>query len=254
MSGKYGLRIAGMTDTGLVRSRNEDSLDWDSQRGVALIADGMGGHNAGEVASRLAIETLMKLLHDDDAAIDEQRLRRIVAAANQAIYAQAQAHPDCDRMGTTLVMLCVDQGQIYITHVGDSRAYRLRQGELIRLTSDHSLVRQLLDDGAISKDEARTSRYKNVITRALGVRDKCEPDIAVFDIAADDIYLLCSDGLTDMVADPDIRQVLVDEEQPEAAVAALMERARLAGGRDNISIIVAACMAMSERDRSDKTI
>jgi PPM family protein phosphatase len=240
MTIKYRLLIAGMTDTGLVRAHNEDCLDWDADLGVALIADGMGGHNAGEVASRLAIETMMGLLHKNSGNVDERRLQEIVTEVNRAIYDQARAQAGCDRMGTTLVMLCLYMDRLFITHIGDSRAYRLRDGELLRLTDDHSLVRQLLDDGAISKDEARASRYKNVITRALGVRDDCDAEIAEFDVVADDIYLLCSDGLTDMVADNEIRDLLVDEDRPDDAVTALMTRAREAGGRDNISVIVAA--------------
>ena len=244
MNRKYRLHIDGVTDTGLVRTHNEDSLDWDDELGVALIADGMGGHNAGEVASRLAIETMMGALHKSSDAIDEPRLQALVAEANRVIYEQARDHPDCDRMGTTLVMLSLDLDRLLIAHVGDSRAYRLRDGELLRLTEDHSLVRQMLDDGAISKDEARTSRYRNVITRALGVRDDCDPEIAEFVVAADDIYLLCSDGLTDMVADHEIRNILVSQcGRSGTAVTALMERARRAGGKDNISVIVASVVA-----------
>jgi len=246
MTIQYRLCIAGMTDTGLVRTENEDCLDWDANLGVALIADGMGGHNAGEVASRLAIETMMELLHENSGDINERRLQAIVAAANQTIYDQARARPGCDRMGTTLVMLCLERERLLITHIGDSRAYRLRDGQLLRLTDDHSLVRQLLNDGAISKGEAMTSRYKNVITRALGVQDDCEAEIAEFGAAADDIYLLCSDGLTDMVSDHEIRNILVYHVQPDDAVTALMERARMAGGKDNISVIVAAVTAVDD--------
>lgn len=254
MKREYRLLIAGVTDTGLVRTHNEDCLDWDAGLGVALIADGMGGHNAGEVASHLAIETMMGALRSSDGDIDEPRLRAIVAEANQVIYDQARVQPDCDRMGTTLVMLSLSLDRIFITHVGDSRAYRLRDGELLCLTDDHSLVRQLLDDGAISKDEASTSRYKNVITRALGVRDDCEPDIAIFGVESDDIYLLCSDGLTDMVTDPAIRNILVAwQGHPDAAVTALMEQASRAGGRDNISVIVASVESRQGRDVPTET-
>lgn len=240
MNRPYRLLIAGETDTGLVRSHNEDCLDWDAELGVALIADGMGGHNAGEVASRLAVDSMMAALSNAGADLDESRLRAMVAEANQVIHEHALAQPDCDKMGTTLVMFCLQQERLFITHVGDSRAYRLRDGELQRLTDDHSLVRQLLEDGAISTEAGCDSRYKNIITRALGARDAYEPDIAEFDVAPDDVYVLCSDGLTDMVSDPEIREILADrKDRPDAAVTALVEQAKQAGGRDNISVIVA---------------
>jgi len=241
MTMPYHLVIAGMTDTGLVRKHNEDALDWDVDQGLALIADGMGGHNAGEVASRLAAETVMAKLRDVSTVLDEQRLSAVVAGTNEIIYHQAQVQPGCKKMGTTLVMLYLDQYRGFIAHVGDSRAYRLRDAQFTRLTEDHSLVRQLLEEGSISKDDALTSRYKNVITRALGVRQTCKPDIVTFDVEAGDIYLLCSDGLTDMLSDHEIRDVLVDLRVcPEEAVAVLMDQANRAGGKDNISIIVAA--------------
>jgi len=244
MNRPYRLVIAGQTDTGLVRAHNEDCLDWDADLGVALIADGMGGHNAGEVASRLAIDSMMAGLRAACGDCDEARLRAMVAEANQVIHEHALAQPDCDKMGTTLVMSCLHQDRLFITHVGDSRAYRLRDGELQRLTDDHSLVRQLLEDGSISTEEGCDSRYKNIITRALGVRDDCEPDVGLFGVAIDDVYLLCSDGLTDMVSEQEITDILIDREgRPDAAVTALVEQARQAGGRDNISVIVASVVA-----------
>lgn len=241
MNRAYRLLIAGQTDTGLVRPHNEDCLDWDAELGVALIADGMGGHNAGEVASRLAVDAMMAALRTVGSDCDEARLRAMVAEANQVIHEHAMAQPDCDKMGTTLVMLCLRENRLFVTHVGDSRAYRLRGGELQRLTDDHSLVRQLLEDGSISTEADCDGRYKNIITRALGARDHWEPDVAVFGVYGDDSYLLCSDGLTDMVSDQEIKDILVDNEgRPDAAVTALVERARQAGGRDNISVIVAS--------------
>jgi protein phosphatase len=244
---RFRLRVAGLTDTGLVRALNEDSLDWDAERGLALIADGMGGHNAGEVASRIASENVMTALRGISAPIDERQLATIINEASGVIYRQAQVQSGCEKMGTTLVVLYVERDRVYIAHVGDSRAYRLRDGQLTRLTEDHSLVRQMLDEGSISKEEARTSRYRNVITRALGVRQTCEPDVVTDDVSAGDVYLLCSDGLTNMVSDDDIRDILDGPQQDlQTVVATLTERAKAAGGDDNISVIVVAIVPEDE--------
>lgn len=250
------VQIYGMTDTGLRRSNNEDSIHCDPERGLALVADGMGGHNAGEVASALAVTVIRGALESvpggaADAAGLEQRLREAIGRANQEVFQSAQRDPNCAGMGTTLALTAFHPGGVLLAHVGDSRIYRLRGGELELLTADHSLIQELLDNGFLSEDEARHSQNKNLITRAIGIADTVEPDLRNLATEPGDLYLLCSDGLSDLVSDTDIRELLIERgESLESAVPALVQRANEHGGRDNISVILArVASAVSARRR-----
>lgn len=242
------VRLYGMTDTGLRRGNNEDSIYiyCDAGEGLAIVADGMGGHNAGEVASALAVSTLREALVpalDEAAAAPtglESRVRAAVERANQEIFEGAQQDPKCAGMGTTLAVAIFYPAGVLLTHVGDSRIYRLRGGTLEPLTADHSLVQELLDSGFLSPDEASRSQNRNMITRALGIADTVEIDFRTLATEPGDLYLLCSDGLTDLVAETDIEQLLVERgESLESAVPALIQRANERGGVDNISVILA---------------
>lgn len=252
MSSKFRLYMAGLSDTGVVRDHNEDYIAWDEGFGLAVLADGMGGHKAGDVASRLCVETLrdvllpalgkpMRVRANKGMSRHATLVRRAVGKANGVVFDAAQNDPAYRGMGTTLVMALFYDGKVVVAHVGDSRLYRLRSGKLAALTADHSLVQQMLDQGAIDEDEARNSPYAHVITQAVGVSDKLAAEVQELDAQPGDIYLLCSDGLTDMLDDADIRDSLqaTQGNWPRAAQR-LVDLANRKGGRDNVSVVIAA--------------
>ena len=237
------MQIVAHSDTGRVRRNNEDAIGFDADAGVAVLADGMGGLDAGEVASRIAVDTVLEGL-SDGVAFSAPVLTAAIADANRAVLARSVERGV--EMGTTVVTwLLTEQGQCLIGHVGDSRAYRFRSGILRRLTRDHSVVQQMIDDGLLNEAEAETSPNRNVITRALGLTGQVDVDVRSWVHTAGDVYLLCSDGLTDMVAEVDIQAILGDvgaptgtEDSLQAVAAALVDRANEAGGHDNISVML----------------
>jgi protein phosphatase len=224
-----------------VRINNEDSMAYDVDAAVAVLADGMGGLERGEVASQVAVETIVDYLTDTKSRT-EAILRQAVEAANGAVR-EAGWRSESDIGTTVVVWMCTDAGQCFIAHVGDSRVYRIRGGRLKRLTSDHSMVQQMVDDGVLSEAEAETSPHRNVITRALGLEDGIEVDIRSWVYSAGDLFLLCSDGLTDMIREAEIEKAvagfLADEAgELEGMAANLIERANDAGGFDNVSVLL----------------
>ena len=233
--------IVAESDVGRVRRNNEDALAYDAGRGIAVLADGMGGLDAGEVASRIAVNRIMELLAEglaERGANPEQLITRAVQAANLDVCTRGR-EKQVD-MGTTVVAwLLTAEGQCFIAHVGDSRAYRLRQGALQRLTSDHSMVQQMIDDGILGEAEALTAPNRNIITRALGLDVKVKVDVRSWVHMPGDLYLLCSDGLTDLIPEPEIN-ALLDELTGDMPAAAreLVSRANEAGGHDNISVLL----------------
>jgi protein phosphatase len=242
----FEVLMTGCTDTGRVREHNEDAIAWDAPAGLAVLADGMGGHNAGDVASRMAVDGLMSRIAKHcppDHAISDCApiVLDAVQATNVEIFARAQRDPTCAQMGTTLALALIRGRQLLTAHVGDSRVYRLREGALSCLTQDHSLVRQLVNEGAMTEDEARHSPYTSVITRAIGSHAAVDAELHEFSIEAGDIYVLCSDGLYNVVADAELRE-LIAEANSDWTMAAqqLVARANDCGGRDNISVIVVA--------------
>jgi PPM family protein phosphatase len=230
-SGQPG--IAGITDPGLTRPTNEDALLIEPP--LYVVADGMGGHRAGEVASRVAIE---ELLANAPKRVDAKALARAVKAANLAVIASAEKSRTRTGMGTTLTAAMVDGTHIAIAHVGDSRAYLLHAGRLRRLTEDHSMVADLVRQGSITEEDARFHPQRSVITRALGSDPNMVADVYEVDAAAGDRLLLCTDGLTGMLPDDYIADILLGERDPNAAAASLVEAANRAGGYDNITAIV----------------
>ena len=224
------------TDTGLIRKQNEDAAWYDEKRAIYAVADGMGGHLAGEVASQLAIDAVKDMVANHRTP-GIRALKEMVHAAHEAIYAHAQAHSECAGMGTTLTVLWRGGNYAYIAHVGDSRIYRLRDGQLERITQDHSLVEELVRAGLITSEQARTHPRRNVITRALGTEGENEPDLLVSDIQKGDLFLLCSDGLNSMIDDEAIVRTL-KECSMERAADSLIEQALAAGGRDNVTVLL----------------
>ena len=226
------------TDIGRLRRQNEDAAWFDESRAVFAVADGMGGHLAGEVASRMAIEAVQRMAQDN-ACPGIAALREAVASAHETILAHAQDHIECAGMGTTLSVLWLGVNYAYIAHVGDSRIYRLREGSLTQITQDHSLVEELVRAGLITREQARTHPRRNIITRALGTHGENEPDLLVTDVRDGDLFLLCTDGLTGMVTDGDIERVLRENDM-ETAADRLLALALDAGGRDNVTLILCA--------------
>ena len=226
------------TDIGKLRKQNEEAAWFDEARAVFAVADGMGGHLAGEVASRMAIEAVQRMARENERP-GIAALREAVACAHETILAHAQDHIECAGMGTTLSVLWLGENYAYIAHVGDSRIYRLREGSLTQITQDHSLVEELVRAGLITREQARTHPRRNIITRALGTHGENEPDLLVTDVQDCDVFLLCTDGLTGMVPDDEIERTLRDC-GIEAAADRLLALALDAGGRDNVTLILCA--------------
>jgi protein phosphatase len=240
------LEIVCATDTGQVRTHNEDFVACDTEISAAVLADGMGGYRAGEVASRTAVEEILAYLRTvwppqpPDRCSAGDCLRDAVLTANRAIFRQAQSAPEFHGMGTTVVAVLFHEHTVTAAHAGDSRLYRLRRGKLIQLTVDHSVLQELVDRGFFTPEEARLSPNKNLVTRALGVSDDIETDICDIPLIRDDIYLLCSDGLNDMLEDTLIRDLLLRHNRDlHTAARALIHAANAKGGEDNISVILA---------------
>ena len=246
------LEIAAATHTGMVRSHNEDTIGSDPSIGLAVLADGMGGYNAGEVASGIAVALVTKqtreLLSRMGSTHSEQTDRRQIAAeiltdaithANSSIFHAASSQPQYSGMGTTLVVALLADNFINVAHVGDSRMYRLRGGDLVQLTRDHSLLQEQIDSGMITREMARRSQNKNLVTRAVGIEPAVDPEINSFEVREGDTYLLCSDGLNDMVEDADIHLTLTSlQANLPLAANQLVQMANDNGGRDNVSVIL----------------
>lgn len=234
-------------DAGRARSNNEDAVIVDAHSGLAILADGMGGYNAGEVASSMVTTFVaaelgrwLREVKDQASVADLRRAMEIcVDNANRAIFNAANANPNYAGMGTTLVVMVLRDGQIMVGHVGDSRAYRFRAGRLQQLTKDHSLLQEQLDAGLITPEQAQYATHKNLVTRAVGVEDTVLLEVHTHEVLPGDIYLLCSDGLSDMLADPEIAQILAVAAPLNETGQSLVDAANAAGGRDNISVILA---------------
>ena len=231
------LLAGASTDVGLVRQRNEDA--YVAEYPLFVVADGLGGHLGGEVASRVAVDTLVHAAKEegpDDGIPD--RLRTAILRANAAVSERASQDPRLTGMGTTITAVVAGRDRIFLGHVGDSRAYLLRDGELRALTEDHSLVQRMVREGRLTPEQAEIHPQRSVLTRALGIDDDLEVDQATVEVTDGDRLLLCSDGLTTMVADEDIRKILAGTDHPQAASQALVEAANAAGGQDNITTVV----------------
>jgi protein phosphatase len=230
---------AAATDCGRKRPSNEDAFRCSVEHGVYLVCDGMGGAAAGEVASSIAVEKVMRLLSERAGGASlEERIRQAVDAANLAIYSLSQQNPKLSGMGTTLVGLALEASRVLAFNVGDSRCYLLRNGHLEQISLDHSLVEEQVRIGRMTHDEAQRSSLRNVITRALGTQSSVETDIFEVEAARGDLFLLCSDGLTGEVTDAEIEAILADGGSLEELCASLVKAANRAGGHDNITCLL----------------
>jgi protein phosphatase len=253
MSFKGKLDFVGKTDTGRVREHNEDTIASDLDVGLLVLADGMGGYNAGEVASGIAVKTITNLVREglareDLGAIDRSTgltrpsivLRDAITRANKIIYQTARSQAECEGMGTTVVAALFYDNRVSIAHVGDSRLYRQRGSQIAQVTMDHSLLQELVDRGFYSPEEAQRAANKNYVTRALGVEPQVEVEVQEQPVDKGDIYILCSDGLSDMVEDEDIRLTISTFGANLDTVAKqLIQLANENGGRDNVSVVLA---------------
>lgn len=244
------LEIAAMSDPGRVRKNNEDSISASPGLGLVVLADGMGGHLAGEVASGLAVDLITQHIKQSieetnggnssgNASLQTENIKAAVQLANTAIYEGSQTQPECAGMGSTVVAVLFHGTKISFGHVGDSRLYRLRNGKLDLLTEDHSVVQELLSRGLISPEEAHKSYNKNLVTRALGIETNVDVDVQELETKKNDLYLLCSDGLTDVFMDDRIRDMLSKNlGNLEGAVRYMVNEVNSNGGPDNVSIML----------------
>ena len=258
------LEIVRLTDVGQRREHNEDAIASDVEMGLVVLADGMGGYNAGEVASEIAILTIVAELKEAMVALEPGQTDAVtgmqaesgllidaVANANQSIYQVAQEQPQCAGMGTTLVTGLFTNDKILVGHIGDSRMYRLRGEELTQITEDHSLLNEQIKSGLITPEQAKYSSNKNLVTRALGVDPEVELELHEYDVEVGDIYLLCSDGLSDLVDEEEIKLTLGTlSANLELAANQLIQMANDNGGKDNISVILARVLKPFSIQRS----
>lgn len=252
------LEVVGCTDVGRVRPSNEDNFGCDEHLGIFVVCDGMGGHAAGEIASQIAVETVLQFFREhppsleenpqlDDAPLGARLLAEAVKKANEAILSYADLHKSTSGMGTTLVAARFANGVFSIANVGDSRIYLLREGQLLQLTEDHSLVMEQVRRGMMTLDQAKRSSAQNIITRALGTDESTLPDLAEFPAQSGDILLLTTDGLLRHLDDPDIRDILLQLPSLQAACATLIDAANAGGGEDNTT-----CVLIRARNRAPK--
>lgn len=247
--------ICTQTDTGLVRQNNEDALAFDPDTGLCLLADGMGGYNAGEIASGMAVAFIKsemgRWLAQTGRQVTAREVRRAmeicVENANHSIFNAANSNRQYAGMGTTLVVGVFQEGRLMLGHIGDSRCYRLRGQDLQQITRDHSLLQEQLDGGLITPEQARTSLNKNLITRALGVEETVLIEINEHRVNPGDIYMMCSDGLSDMISDAEISEILREPGTLAQKAAQLVVAANDAGGRDNISVVLVHASEDSNR-------
>ena len=253
MTLKDKIEIFGLTDVGLVRDHNEDSIGDNPDLGLVVLADGMGGHRGGEVASAITVSTILEILADklnnikpgdiDEASgysLQSVAVHDAINRANENVFTSSHENSQYRGMGTTVVVLLIYDDRFTVAHVGDSRLYRYRDGELEQITNDHSLMQELIDRGFYSAEQAENSLNRNLVTRAVGIEESVEIDVLEDAAHSGDIYLLCSDGLTDMVEDDVIKNTIIDNnEDLEKIAAELIRLANVSGGKDNISAILA---------------
>jgi protein phosphatase len=246
------IAIIGLTDTGMIRKKNEDAIGFDSALGLIVLADGMGGHRGGEVASSMSVDAILDALQrllpkikpgrtdpDSGFSLESVCVQEAIETANDQVFQAADENPEHFGMGTTIVVLLYYNNTFSLGHVGDSRCYRLRADKLEQITKDHSLLQELIDRGFYTVEEARNSRNKNLVTRALGIGPQVNVDMQEDIVLKNDIYLLCSDGLTDLVEDEYIYLTIKRfSDNLEEAAKQLITKANENGGKDNISVML----------------
>lgn len=253
------VRIGAKTDLGRVRENNEDKFEFyepddpsllASRGSLYMVADGMGGAAAGQIASELALKTFLAAYYDNPSDDVPTALRKAVAVANEYVHGVARMIQERSGMGTTLTALALVQDCAYVAQVGDSRAYLVRDGQITQVSQDHSWVAEQVRMGGLTAEEAELSPYRNIITRAIGTQEAVEPDIYREEVRAGDLWILCSDGLTGHVEDGEILRV-ANGQAPSEAARQLVELANARGGRDNITVLVVAIRALESVNAGD---
>lgn len=240
------VHAVGLTDVGRVRSINQDSFHLIKDKNISIVADGMGGHAAGDQASKIAVKTITEILEGYDFQSEdgesgmsiEELVRYALQEANEQILLASLSNQHLQGMGTTAIVAVENQGKLYLGHVGDSRTYLVRNQKISQITEDHSVVQQLVKAGAISEAEAEVHPYKNVITRCLGMQANVEPDTLEMVLEPGDRILMCSDGLSNMVSDATLEQLINETETPESTCQKLIDLANENGGTDNITAVL----------------
>lgn len=240
------MHAVGLTDVGRVRSINQDSFHLIKEKNISIVADGMGGHAAGDQASKIAVKTITEILEgydfqqeDGESGMSvEELVRYALQEANEQILLASLSNQHLQGMGTTAIVAVEKNGTLYLGHVGDSRTYLIRNQKISQITEDHSVVQQLVKAGAISEEEAEVHPYKNVITRCLGMQANVEPDTLEMVLEPGDRILMCSDGLSNMVSDAKMEELVNDTESPEETCQKLIDLANENGGTDNITAVL----------------
>ena len=236
------MQSSGITDTGVKRKNNQDSIYFSDEPvgclpNLYIVADGMGGHRAGDKASRMAIDITVEFIKKSSIENPIAILKRAMIYANNEIYKSANKDPDLSGMGTTMVAAVALEDKLYVANVGDSRLYVVNN-DIRQITMDHSLVEEMIRSGELERKKGRNHPEKNIITKAMGSKDEVVPDFFEIDMDPDDKYILCSDGLSNMVEDDEIRDIVVDYKDIKDATRALVDRANYYGGSDNISVVI----------------
>lgn len=233
------MKAAGISHIGNIRTNNEDAFYLNEQHNLIAVADGMGGHKAGEIASSIAIEAIASLItiKDNNAMMPAEVFRKVFSEANQRIWSKAHETEDCKGMGTTLTAAWVVEDLAYVAHIGDSRAYLVHEGKIRQVTRDHTLVEELIKNGSIDRESALSHPQKNVLMKAVGADDSVSPDLHEIEVYEGDILLLCSDGLTHYLKAFEICELLSNEATLEASVNLMTELALERGGADNITAV-----------------
>ncbi len=241
------MRFGVKSDKGMVRETNEDSYNviagYSGIPVTFVIADGMGGHNSGEIASKMAVDSVSNSILKMKERFENQEdvsgiLRAVIHEANTNVYAASNEHNENHGMGTTLIVAIVCQRTLYIGHVGDSRVYLVRNNSISQITTDHSFIEELVRNGTLTREEAENHPKKNIITRALGCSENIEVDTYSTDIKEDDIFVLCTDGLSNMLSNNEILNIVMNIDDPELASSQLLDVANTKGGEDNITVVV----------------
>ncbi len=247
----------GKSDIGKHREIQEDSILISNELNLFIVADGMGGHNAGEIASKMAVEIIyekMKEFLKTDIPLKDAIIK-LIKIANAEIYERSIIEKDKNGMGTTVVLLFFYKGKYFIANIGDSRCYLLRNKKFTQLTEDHSYVYEQYKQGLLKKEEIEKSYYRNLITRAVGINDNVKTDIFIGDLEKNDLFLLCSDGLYSEVSEKDLKKIIIKKNSLKNKVETLIEKANLNGGNDNISVILVEVIDVQEEDvQLDKTV
>ncbi len=232
------MKAVGNSVIGMRRTNNEDAIYINEQKNLYLVADGMGGCNAGEVASSTAISAFVEAMENAENGETLDKMMSAIAQCNKKVYQKSRENVEFLDMGTTLVAVTVENEKMFIVHVGDSRVYLFRENNLQQITTDHSYVMELVKIGSITREEAEVHPKRNIITRAIGIREEVEADTVIEDVKQGDKILLCTDGLSNMVSKGEMTKILIEQCSTEEKVKKLVVLANEKGGLDNISLIL----------------